>query len=387
MLDSLRIKNFRSLQNFEIARLGRVNLLVGKNNSGKSTVLEALRLYAGNAQRPLLETIAQEHNERARINDTGGLEADSAPLPFQDFFAGRCFPANGDAIEIGSATTAADRLSLSHAWMQELSAEPEEVNGELVRRTQRKFLTPEQAADAQGDLEPVMVVRKGERVLPPIRLNRPTNAVSGRPYQPAMPCSVIPTQFISMTELAGEWDHIVLTEHEDVVKQALRLIEPEFENLAFVQTDGLASNSATVLVRRPRTAMVKLKNTARPVPLNSMGDGMVRVLQLALKLFSARGGFLLIDEFENGLHYAVQKSVWTLLFEMAEQHNIQIFATTHSWDCIESFAQVALERPQTDGYLFRMGRSLRTSDQGRIMATAFDEAALAHITQTDMEVR
>ena len=118
-----------------------------------------------------------------------------------------------------------------------------------------------------------------------------------------------------------------------------------------------------------------------------MGDGMLRVLQLALKLFAAKGGFLLIDEFENGLHYSVQEKVWGLLFEVAERHNIQIFATTHSWDCIESFTKVAVARTETDGVLFRLGRSVRTSDQGRVIATVFDEAALQNITQQDVEVR
>ena len=80
MLDSLRIKNFRSLQDFEIPKLGRVNLLVGKNNSGKSTVLEALRLYAGNAQRPLLDAIAQEHDDfHFRISSMAGSSHPMTP--------------------------------------------------------------------------------------------------------------------------------------------------------------------------------------------------------------------------------------------------------------------------------------------------------------------
>jgi AAA15 family ATPase/GTPase len=63
MLNSLEIKNFRALEDFKVAKLGRVNLIVGKNNSGKSTVLEALRIYAGNAQRELLVDIAKSHDE------------------------------------------------------------------------------------------------------------------------------------------------------------------------------------------------------------------------------------------------------------------------------------------------------------------------------------
>jgi AAA15 family ATPase/GTPase len=64
MLDSLLIRNFRALENFEVSKLGRVNLIVGKNNSGKSSVLEALRIYAGNGQRELLDSISAEHDER-----------------------------------------------------------------------------------------------------------------------------------------------------------------------------------------------------------------------------------------------------------------------------------------------------------------------------------
>lgn len=120
-----------------------------------------------------------------------------------------------------------------------------------------------------------------------------------------------------MDELADDWDRIVFTEHEDIVRRALKIITPEFENLTFVRID----------------------------------DGMLRILQIALKLVSARGGFLLIDEFENGLHYSVQENVWTLLFEMAEQLDIQVFATTHSWDCIESFSKVAHDRQDTEGVL------------------------------------
>lgn len=85
MLDSLLIKNFRSLENFEVSKLGRVNLIVGKNNSGKSSVLEALRIYAGNGQRVLLDSISAEHDETYRVKEGERAEPD-APLPFQDFF-------------------------------------------------------------------------------------------------------------------------------------------------------------------------------------------------------------------------------------------------------------------------------------------------------------
>src|SRR5665811_1419512 len=91
MLKSLVIKNFRSLADFEVTKLGRVNLIVGKNNSGKSSVLEALRIYAGNANRELLEQIAAGHDEKYRLRESEQIESEMQ-LPFEDFFVGRQFP-------------------------------------------------------------------------------------------------------------------------------------------------------------------------------------------------------------------------------------------------------------------------------------------------------
>jgi AAA15 family ATPase/GTPase len=117
-----------------------------------------------------------------------------------------------------------------------------------------------------------------------------------------------------------------------------------------------------------------------------MGDGMVRVLQLLLLLVPAKGGLYLVDEFENGLHYSVQEKVWEMIFELARISNIQVFATTHSWDCIEAFKNVAA-RSDDPAILFRVGKSIKTSEKGKVIATVFDKAALAQITQLEAEVR
>ena len=386
MLDSLVIKNFRSLADFEVARLGRVNLIVGKNNLGKSSVLEALRIYAGNAQRPVMEAISTEHDEKYRIREADVGEPDAA-LPFQDLFTGRTFPDDDDTeIQIGSSTNSADRLRIQHVFLLETEETVTAENGEASIRVRRRPVPKSELPNIQGEVRQALLINKGSRVYPSLFLD--TTVSRSRTiafdFANAIPCSVIPTQFISRDELADEWDKIALTEHEEVVKQAMRIIAPEFENLTFVRNeDGRTAYRPSF----QRSAKVKLSDVPRPVPLNSLGDGMLRVLQLALKMFPAKGGFVLIDEFENGLHYSVQEKVWALLFEMAEKLDIQVFATTHSWDCIESFTKVAVARQDIDGVLFRMGKSVRTSDHGRVIATVFEEEALHTITQRDVEVR
>jgi predicted ATPase len=388
MLDSLLIKNFRALENFEVSKLGRVNLIVGKNNSGKSSVLEALRIYAGNGQRELLDSISAEHDERYRIRETEHADPD-APMPFQDFFTGRSFPDDDNvAIQIGSAQSSTEVLRVQHVFLAEEQVPVVDELGETSVRVRRRVVPKNELQSESGELRQALQITKAERRYPPFLLDSGYLRSRFPILDPStsIPCSVIPTQFISQDELSDEWDKIALTEHEGVVRQALRIIAPEFENLTFVRSEDARPRPSG----RPsfeRSAKVKLSDVPRPVPLNSLGDGMLRVLQLVLKLFPAKGGFLLIDEFENGLHYSVQEKVWALLFDMAEKLDIQVFATTHSWDCIESFTNVAIARQDIEGVLFRMGRSVRNSDKGRIIATVFDEVALANITQADVEVR
>ena len=371
MLDSLLIKNFRALEHLEVPQLGRVNLLVGKNNAGKSSVLEALRLYAGCAQRPLLEAIAQEHDEPWAPGDAEGA------WPFQALFTGRQFPAaDGVKIEIGCAKDVRHKLTIEHVFLQQTGAQSD--SGSVLRR---QPLSKAQAPEALYEASPALQVAKGERVLPPLWLA--ASAASGRGFllEPGLvlPCGWVPTQFIAKDALALDWDKVALTADAQALQRALRIVAPELQDVAFVSDPGRPGAG--------RSAKVRLAGSPHPVPLSSMGDGIQRVLQLTLKLLAAKGGFLLIDEFENGLHYSVQEKLWQLIFELSEQLDVQVFATTHTWDCIESFTKVAVARTQTDGVLFRLGRSVRTSDQGKVIATVFDEAALQNITQTDVEVR
>lgn len=384
MLNSLEIKNFRILEDFKVSKLGRVNLIVGKNNSGKSSVLEALQIYAGNAQRGLLEQIAAGHDEKFPLRKTEQIESD-VQLPFEDFFVGRQFPQDETfGISIGELASGDDALRIEHGFLFEEEKVLMDDSGEIVERSTSMRRVPKDSLDK---LSPDMIshalfVTKGKRSFPPIRLDKYMSPfrmeISG-----TLPCSVIPTQFISVDDLADEWDKIVFTEHEDVVRNALRIITPEFENLTFVR------DKENKYLRRDfrRYAKVKMSDSPHLVPLNSLGDGMLRVLQLVLKVFPAKGGFLLIDEFENGLHFSIQEKVWALLFEMAQKLDIQIFVTTHSWDCIESFAKAAIARKDVEGVLFRVGRSVKESNRGQVIATVFDEDSLYNITQTDVEVR
>lgn len=382
MLNSLQVKNFRSLEDFKVKKIGRVNLIVGKNNSGKSSVLEALRIYAGNANQALLVKIADGHDEKYLLNEDDQDVFDTV-LPFEDLFTGRKFQEGTESIVIGETGDENDCLKITHGFLiREEVTSINEVTGEETVRVNRRVITDKSEIDRNEDnvTDALVVTKRNEQSI--IDFSR-SRMIHRRPFDEKnfIPCSVIPTQFISMDELAKEWDSIALTDGEEIVKEALRIVLPEFENLTFVIKSSRHSRNIE------RQAKVKISGVSRPVPLNSLGDGMLRVLQLVLKVFSAKDGILLIDEFENGLHYSVQEKVWSLLFKLSKKLNIQIFVTTHSWDCIESFSKVSMDNSDTEGVLFRVGKSIRKSNKGKVIATVFDEKQLCNITQSDVEVR
>jgi AAA15 family ATPase/GTPase len=93
-------------------------------------------------------------------------------------------------------------------------------------------------------------------------------------------------------------------------------------------------------------------------------------------------GVFLIDEIENGIHYTVLPQLWQFLFRMAKLHNVQVFATTHSWDCVEAFQKAAAEETEIEGTLIRLEKR---DDCHK--AVTFSEKELAIVTRDKIEVR
>ncbi len=156
-------------------------------------------------------------------------------------------------------------------------------------------------------------------------------------------CVAIEANGLDRRQVGELWDGIALTNLEKEVLTALRLIAPGVEGL------NLISNPTSTTGER--IPIVKIEGIDDPLPLRSLGDGMQRMLGTALALVNAKGGLLLIDEIENGLHYSVQPDLWHLIFQVARRLNVQVFATTHSWDCIEGLQRAAVEDNQEEGLL------------------------------------
>lgn len=352
MLSSLQIQNFRGLKDVKINSLGRVNLIVGENNAGKSSVLEALRIYASGGNPYVLDEIVKSHNEESLSEQYYYIknnDFDRELSPFSDFFYQRKYPKdNNENIMIGEISQSFFEMNYNRKTTaidvkNPFSLGLFEISHSIPLKLEYK--------------EKYRTLEKGEHIY----LSK-----------------YIPTQFIDIQELSAYWDKIILTPYENEVIKSLQIIEPDIEKLAFINQPFNNGN---------RIPMVGLKNSDKPIPLYSMGDGMKRILQLILNLHQAKDGLLLIDEFDNGLHYKVQEKVWRLLFELAKRFNVQVFATTHSNDCIRAFSKISKERTDIDGMLIQMTKEHYKDGTSQIVANTVDEESLECLLNLGVDVR
>ena len=144
----------------------------------------------------------------------------------------------------------------------------------------------------------------------------------------------------------------------------------------------LVVGSGTIARRGERQAVIKQRNSNRSVPLKSFGDGALRLYGVALALAYSNNGVLLIDEVENGIHHSLQQEFWRMVLQAALQNNVQVLATTHSWDCVRGFATEAAANDGVEGVLIRLDR-----DEGSIRAIEYSEEELAIAARQDIEVR
>ncbi len=376
ILNSLKVQNYKLLKDFEVERLGRVNLIVGKNNSGKSTVLESLRIFASKGNPSVISNILEAHDGQIMRQARGGLEEDPI-LIYERLFTGRKFSDDVNPIYIGSISKD-NYVEMNRVFYEETEEESVNEKGNIVITKNRRVYEKAEC-DNPDDLDQVIRVFSNQNPDRPILINSDSSHLKSVKQNPI---SYIPAQFLSMDLLASLWDKAVLTPYVDNVRKFLTILSKDFEDIAFIQVNNPRRKSPNI----ERTGIVKLANLDRPVPLNDMGDGVLRILQFVLGIFPATNGFLLIDEFENGLHFSVQTQIWKLIFELASELNIQVFATTHSRDCVEAFS-IAAAQSSDEGILFRIGKSILPQENAKTIATIFGENSLKDLTQSDVELR
>ena len=360
-LPDLVIKGFRGIEDLTVSRLGRVNLISGRNGVGKTSLLDAVRVYASRGNYYVLSDVLRAHEELVFDIEEYTGEVFSAPK-LESLFYGRGIMPN-DGISIGPRDETL-RLSMSIALHKD-------VFDDDFRSLDVKFQHEElQEIPVDALLQLDQFPRRS--------LSRYSRRTETGP--PRILCRTLGPGLLSNRDLTTLWDGVALTDDESRSVDALNLI---FAN----KVQRVASVGNENNPRQPyteRRVVAKLREEDRPVPLKSLGDGAVRLFSVALALANSKDGFLLIDEVENGIHYSLQHDFWKMVMKAAHENNVQVFATTHSWDCVGGFAWAASETEEVDGALIRLQRHRKN---GRLRAVEYSEAEIKIAAEHGIEVR
>lgn len=395
ILKSLEIRRFRGIRDLQIGRLGRVNLIVGKNNVGKTTILEALRVYSRpGSMIELLDLLASKDEIRNSVPEALRRRL-TFPVPVDGLFYGRR-PGAGEegTILIGEPEPPGHLLKISVTIIKFIvkAANADSVvlddNMNVVGKisytdfyVQQKFLS----ISFDGETRYFAVDNRIlHRMIPDGAAggSSPDHFAIDSPPMRSLPFLFIEPSGLDLKTIGRLWDEVSLTSYEQIVINALRLISPEVDRVAFREPEGgSTANGAHGRAQRDRIPFVKVANTEAPIPLRSMGDGIVRLFGIALALVRARNGLLLLDEAENGVHYSVQADLWRMIFRLAYDLNVQVFATTHSYDCIKAFEEAARGSDE-EGVLIRLAQK-----GGRTIVAEFDEHELEVAVEGQIEVR
>lgn len=283
MLESVHFENYRGFKSFRMDGLARINLLVGEHNCGKTALLEGLQFYVSGGDPQALADAAYRRGE-GRFDEKG-------------------------------FTT-----ELRHCFHGHSTQHPIVVS----------------SAGEVFELSPDQPTAKGPRFFVEghyVSVNAASKRTIGRFSDP--PSTFVSSDAPDSGAIGDIWDEIVEQDAESEVVASMQIVAPELESIRMLSSPKRARSGF----------VVGLAGRAERIPLGSMGEGIYRMLAIATALTSAKGGYLFVDEIDTSLHYSVMEDFWRMLITQSQSLDVQVFATTHSWDCISGLSRLCDVEP------------------------------------------
>jgi AAA15 family ATPase/GTPase len=333
MITQIKIENFRCFQNTELKDFKMVNLIGGKNNVGKTALLEAI--FVGlkpDILKYLIENRLSKQNEKDKVENL-----------FYDREINRSIKIN-TILQTYEGNNLDSVVNLS---FKDIYGNPSDFQHfQLIFPDKKKDLNNE---DVKQDTSKSLV----------------------NPY-----LSLILSkheQYPTKINLSDEIDKIEKQGKIENVLKALQLIDNSVDQIRTFSADA-----GVVYVRK--------KGEFKHFPIEYLGDALQKIIRYIITIINfdnTKDNYLLLDEVENGLHYSVQEEFWNYLFILAKAYNVQIFATTHSKDCITAFSKIVNKEEYKDfGLFMRLDRV-----KGEIREVEFNNEELEIATNQNIEIR
>jgi hypothetical protein len=353
MLTSLTLQNFRQFQELTIEPLARVNLITGENNTGKTSVLEGLYLlFCGPALHIFYRYFRSGHIQPYSNRNPPPTETTGDNL--ESFWSWLFYKKDTHApIQITSSYNSPGGTLRYLALVSETQGHVQ-GNGEGSRVPERQYqinyIVNEQRV---GKINVTSRSFGGTR---PEWIG--VAAFSTYPSRPTEDAQI----FDPINRKAGGVKRLV---------NLLKIIEPRLVDLKL-------SNAGDEHI-----VFAEIEGMDDLIPATQLGQAFARLLRIFCLVLYAKAKIVLIDEIEDGLHYGVLEKIWGGIAAIAKQEDLQIFATTHSLECIHAAHRVF---SQSEPYDFALHRLDRAKDGG-VSVVTYDRESLETSFNLNWEVR
>lgn len=351
MIESLSVRGYRGFEDYSLDGLKQVNLLVGKNNAGKTSVLEAIQILRSHRPLSTLSSISVRRQE-SMFKYVGRVDRIIEDVDLRHAFYGHQL-VTGNTIEISSNLFTLT-IVVNEPDLQPQLFEDDSGNAFEVRAT-RGDDTLEQlvVSDTNFFGEDARRVRRGF---------------------PTFGGVYISPDSLTLMDLSRLYNEVVLSASESSVIEALSILDPMVSGVYFLASErGVVDVNAGIVIGR---------NGTERVPIGSFGDGMRRLLALSMAFANAKGRELFVDEIDTGLHYSVMPDLWKLVLGAAQRLQFQVFATTHSLDCLSGLRN-ALQMDESLADIMAVHRV----EAGRQKAVSLTGTELILALKHDLELR
>ena len=323
MLKSLEIRGYRGFSSYRMSDLARVNLVVGKNNCGKTSILEAIEVLVTGGDPLVISRLDRRRQEvgsqfRPRIPV-------SATMDLSHVFHGHSF-------DVGSSFHLRSSDGARSVTVEVLAIEEADEEFHLQNSEQEEDSAPAFAfvlkIDSSALKEPITLPMLEDGA---VVFNRHRAALRDR-------FSGLPTRFLTVdsfdpAKMGESWNTALANSLEGEIVDDMKILVPSLNSIHFLTGSPFG-----------RGILLDFANGARRMPISTFGDGLRRLLALRLSFVGTANGFLLADEIDTGLHWTVMEEMWRFVVEVARKNNVQVFATTHSYDCIRGLASLIRSR-------------------------------------------
>ena len=357
MLSSLKIKNFRGIENLCISDMRRLVLLSGNNNVGKSSVLEAVFLMMDHLSPDSLNRMNSFRGVNTQANGAGLWE----PLFYQ---------MNPDNKIMIQAVRNTDALTLIYekddSYIPALKGGiPKNVAGSFQSSAKREYtLRFDFRVEGSADYYETGHFTTSENgTLREIEDDNGDKHLMQMTYTSFVNNSFVRSDRaildrMGKAEINGEKDKLI---------HFLQRIDSSITDIVTLSVNGIPQ--------------LYINTNKKLLPIQFSGDGINKLLYIVLSIMDAKDGILLIDEIDTGFHYSMYKDLWKIVAEVSRDYNCQVIATTHSYENIAGAAEGVKDHPEEFTF-YRLGY-----DKGCLKAFRYSYDLLKSALRSEMEVR